>query len=63
MKILRSDIKEDNFLEYFMSNVETKDFDVLTDGKIFFDVPIKNNEETYKKIIEMRKIVITPLVT
>ena len=46
-----------------MSNVETKDFNVLIDGKIFFDVPIKNNDETYKKIIEMRKIVITPLVT
>ena len=36
-----------------MPNVEIKDFNVLIDGKSFFDIPINNNEETYKQIIEM----------
>ena len=35
--------------------VEIKDFNVLTDEKTFFDVSIKNKEETYEKIIEMSK--------
>ena len=26
---------------------------MLTDGKSFFDMPIKNKEETYEQIIEM----------
>ena len=30
-----------------------KDFNVLIDGKSFFDFPIKNEEEAYEKIIEM----------
>ena len=31
---------------YYTSKVEMKDFNVLIDGKIYFDVPIKNNKET-----------------
>ena len=31
-----------------MPNVQTKDFNVLIEGKSFFDMPIKNGEETYK---------------
>ena len=30
-----------------------KDFNVLIDGKSFFDLSIKNEEETYEKIIDM----------
>ena len=30
-----------------------KDFNVLTDGKSFFDLPVKNEEEGYEKITEM----------
>ena len=32
-----------------------EDFNVLVDGKRFFDMSIKNVEETYKEIIEMRR--------
>ena len=32
-----------------------KDFNVLIDGKGFFDMPIENGEETYKEIIEMAR--------
>ena len=42
----------DSFSDYYVPNVEIKDFNVLIDGKIFFDLPIKNEEETYEKIID-----------
>ena len=32
-----------------------KDFNVLIDGKNFFDFPVKTEEEVYKKIIEMSR--------
>ena len=43
----------DSFSHYYVPNVEIKDFNVLIDGKSFFDLPVKNEEETYEKIIEM----------
>ena len=35
--------------------VEIKYFNVLIDGKRFFDLPVKNEEETYEKIIEINR--------
>ena len=35
------------------------DVSVLIDGKVFFDLPVKNEEEAYKKILT---IMITQLV-
>ena len=43
----------DSFSCYCVPNVEIKDFNVLIDGKSFFDLPVKNEEEAYEKIIEM----------
>ena len=43
----------DSFSHYFVPNVEIKDFNVLIDGKNFFDLPVKNEEETYEKIVEI----------
>ena len=43
----------DSFLQYFLLNVEIKDFYVSIDGKSFFDLPVKNKEEAYEKIIEI----------
>ena len=40
---------------YYVPNVEIKDFNVLIDGKSFFDLPVKNKEEAYEKIIEMSR--------
>ena len=45
----------DSFSHYYVPNVEIKDFNVLTDGKIFFELPVKNEEEASEKIIEMSK--------
>ena len=41
----------DSFSHYYVPNVEIKDFNVLIDGKSFFDLPVKNEEETSEKII------------
>ena len=43
----------DSFSHYYLPNVEIKDFNVLIDGKSFFDLPVKNEEEACKKIIEI----------
>ena len=51
-----------SFSKYYVPNVQIKDFNVLIDGKSFFDMPIKNEEETYKQIIEMGRKVTTQQV-
>ena len=43
----------DSFSEYYVTNVEIKDFNVLIDGKRFFDLPVKNEEEAYEKIMDV----------
>ena len=45
--------KRDSFSRYYVPKVEIKDFNVLIDGKRFFELPAKNEEEAYKKIIDM----------
>ena len=42
----------DSFSHYYLPNVEIKDFNVFIDGKSFFDLPVKNEEEAYEKIID-----------
>ena len=38
-----------------MPLVEIKNFNELMDNKLFFDLPVKNKQETYEKLIEMSK--------
>ena len=45
--------KGDSFSDYYVPNVEIKDFNVLIDRKSFFDLPVKNEEEAYETIMEM----------
>ena len=35
---------------YYLPNVEIKDYNVVIDGKNFFDQPVKNNKITYENI-------------
>ena len=42
----------DSFSHYYVPNARIKDFNVLIDGKSFFDLPVKN-EEAYEKIIKV----------
>ena len=42
-----------SFSDYYAPNVEVKDFNVLIDEKSFFDLPVKNEDEVYEKIMDM----------
>ena len=44
-----------SFSNYYVPKVRVNDFNVLIDGKSFFDLPVKNEEEAYEKIIEMSR--------
>ena len=33
--------------------MEIKDYNVIIDGEAFYEIPLKNREETYKAIIEL----------
>ena len=44
--------RRDSFAHYCVRKVQIKDFNVLIDGKTFFDLAVKNKEEAYEKIIE-----------
>ena len=39
--------------KYYMPSVEIKHYNVLIDGNVFFELHIKNIEETYEKIIQI----------
>ena len=38
-----------SFSAYYLPKIEIKDYNVITDGKPFFEIPVKNKEETYEK--------------
>ena len=42
-----------SYSNYYVPKVEINDFNVLIDGKSFFDLPVKNAKEAYKKIVEI----------
>ena len=42
-----------SYYKYYLPNVEIKNYNVLIDGNAFFELPIKNIEETYEKIIQI----------
>ena len=44
-----------SFSKYYVPKVQIKDFNVLIDGKPFFEIPVKNKEEEYEAIIEMSR--------
>ena len=51
-KIEKNNVKKDHrdsFSHYYVPNIEIQDFNVLIDGKSFFDLPVKN-KEAYEKI-------------
>ena len=41
----------DSFSHYHVQKVEIKDFNDLIDGESYFDLPVKNEEEAYEKIM------------
>ena len=55
--VLSSENEEDrtSFSKYYAPKVEIKDFNVLIDGKSFFDVQVKNKEQPCEKIMTISK--------
>ena len=51
----KNDDDRNPFSNYYVPKVEVKDFSVLIGGKPFFEIPVKNKEEAYEAIIEMRR--------
>ena len=51
-----------SFFNNYLPNVKIKDFHVLIDGKSFFDMPVKNSEETYQQLLRWEEIMITQQV-
>ena len=62
--VLSFENKDDrtSFSKYYVPNVKIKDFNVLIVGKSFFDMPRKNEEETYEQIIKWEEKMITQQV-
>ena len=42
-----------SYSNYYVPKVEINDFNILINGKRFFDLAVKNAEEAYEKIIEI----------
>ena len=44
-----------SFDKYYVSLLEIKDFNALTDNESYFDQPVKSKQEAYGKLIEMSR--------
>ena len=42
-----------SYYKYYVPSVEIKDYNILIDGNAFFELPVKNIEETYEKITQI----------
>ena len=47
---LKNDTYRTSGKRYNLLNIEIKDYNVMIDGKCFFDQPVKNNKIIYKNI-------------
>ena len=45
--------KRESFSHYYVPKVKINGFNVLIDGKSCFDLPVKNEDEAFEKIIKM----------
>ena len=52
-RLFENETDRTSFSKYYVPKVEIKDFNVLIDGKPFFEIPIKIREEACEQIIEM----------
>ena len=51
-----------SFSHYYVPNIEIKDFNVLIDGKSFFDLPVKMKKKLTRKLLRQVEIMTTQLV-
>ena len=50
-----NDADKQSYYQFYLPKVTVKDFNVIIDKFAFFDLPIKNEEEAYEKIIDIGK--------
>ena len=50
-----NDVDRQLYYQFYLPKVIIKDFNVIIDKLAFFDLPIKNEEEAYEKIIDISK--------
>ena len=48
-----------SFSKYYVPNFQIKDFNVLIDGKGFFDIPIKMMEKHKNKLLKWKETIIS----
>ena len=53
-----NDPTRDSFDKFYMSLIETKDFNTLTDNKPFFDQPVKTNMKRLKNLLKCQETMI-----
>ena len=51
----QEDDDRQSFFTFYLPRVMIKDYNVIMEKLAFFDLPIKNEEETYEKIIDISK--------
>ena len=51
----QNDADRQSFYEFYLPRVMVKDFNVIIDKLAFFDLPIKNEERAYEKIIDISR--------
>ena len=51
------DSTKNYFHKYYMTLVEIKEFNALVNNKLFFDDPVKNNEEALEKLVKCQGII------
>ena len=44
-----------SYSQFYLPKIMVKDYNVITDKLAFFDLPIKNEEEAYEKIIDISR--------
>ena len=47
-----NDPTRDFFHKYYLSLVDIKDFNALIDNKLFFDQPVKSEQDVYEKLVK-----------
>ena len=47
-----NDPARDSFDKYYLSLVDIKDFNALIDNKLFFDQPVKSEQDVYEKLVK-----------
>ena len=53
LSFARDNAGEKRDSHYYVPNARIKDFNILIDAKSFFDLPVKDEEKAYEKIIEI----------